>query len=239
VAIGFAGICLLYMVPIVGIMTWALVGVFGLGSASLTVLGTLRRERAPALAKAPNAKQGPPPLETPAPGDAPAVADEPAAATLRMAAPANESSSPPPPVSPPVAAAGLAQMPHATFIERLAAGALDVAFAFFVFNVFLDHYFWFRHDTNGQMFLLLAYFVVFWSWKGTTLGGIVCHLRVTRVDGRPLGGADAIIRGLASLFSFVPLGIGFFWILRDPQQQAWHDKIAGTYVVKVPRDWPV
>jgi uncharacterized RDD family membrane protein YckC len=36
------------------------------------------------------------------------------------------------------------------------------------------------------------------------------------------------------VLSVAALGIGFLWILRDPQQQAWHDKIAGTIVVKVP-----
>jgi uncharacterized RDD family membrane protein YckC len=243
VALGFAGICLLYIVPIVGLVTWALVGVFGLGSASLTVMSALRRERPPAPPKAPNAKTDSAALETPAPEGAPAMAYPPADAPVQAAAPAQESFSTPaaepsPSFGPPVGA-GLASMPHASFIERLVAGALDVAFVFFVFNVFLSRAFFLRHDSDGQMFLLLAYFVVFWAWKGTTLGGIVCRLRVVRVDGKPLGGADAIIRGLASLFSFVPLGIGFFWILRDPRQQAWHDKIAGTYVVKVPKDWPV
>ncbi len=34
-------------------------------------------------------------------------------------------------------------------------------------------------------------------------------------------------------------GSGGLWILRDPEQQAWHDRIAGTYVVKVPREWPI
>jgi uncharacterized RDD family membrane protein YckC len=226
VVLGFAGVCLLYMVPIVGIVTWALAGVFGLGSASLTVMGALRRERPPAPPKAPGVREASVPLETPFQAVPPV---EPYA----TAAP----EPPPAPPSPPPS--GLALMPRATFIQRLAAGALDVLLVLFVFNMFLDHLFWFRHDVDGQMFLLLAYFIVFWSWKGTTLGGIVCHLRVTRTDGRPLAGSDAIIRGLASLFSFVPLGIGFFWILRDPQQQAWHDKIAGTYVVKVPKDWPV
>jgi uncharacterized RDD family membrane protein YckC len=62
---------------------------------------------------------------------------------------------------------------------------------------------------------------------------------VTRLNGTPVGGADAIVRGLAAIFSFVPFGLGFFWILRDPERQAWHDKIAGTYVVKVPRDYPL
>jgi uncharacterized RDD family membrane protein YckC len=35
------------------------------------------------------------------------------------------------------------------------------------------------------------------------------------------------------IFSVAVLGLGFFWIARDPERQAWHDKIAGTYVVKI------
>jgi uncharacterized RDD family membrane protein YckC len=30
-------------------------------------------------------------------------------------------------------------------------------------------------------------------------------------------------------------GIGFLWIAFDPGKQAWHDKIAGTAVVRVPK----
>jgi hypothetical protein len=29
------------------------------------------------------------------------------------------------------------------------------------------------------------------------------------------------------------------WILRDDQRQSWQDKIAGTFVVRVPRNWPI
>jgi uncharacterized RDD family membrane protein YckC len=43
---------------------------------------------------------------------------------------------------------------------------------------------------------------------------------------------------LAGIFTLAVLAIGALWILRDPQRQAWHDKIAGTYVVKVPKHWP-
>lgn len=32
-------------------------------------------------------------------------------------------------------------------------------------------------------------------------------------------------------------GIGWLWILVDPERQACHDKIAGTYVVRVPSGW--
>jgi len=44
---------------------------------------------------------------------------------------------------------------------------------------------------------------------------------------------------VTGIFSLVVLGLGFLWILRDPEHQAWHDRVAGTYVVKVPRTWPV
>ncbi|MBW8895733.1 MAG: RDD family protein [Acidobacteria bacterium] len=47
--------------------------------------------------------------------------------------------------------------------------------------------------------------------------------------------ADALVRGLSSVFSVAALGIGCLWMLQDPEKQMWHDKIAGTLVVKVPR----
>jgi uncharacterized RDD family membrane protein YckC len=234
---GFTAIVLLYMVPILGIVTWALIGVFGLGAASLTVVRALRRERPPA---APKIKQDRP-AQTSAPPPAPAMAFDAAGGSVQTAMPAYEALPVPgvtPLASTTAPSGSLAAMPHATFVDRLMAAALDVALVLFAFNVFFRN-FLFRHDSDTQLVVLFAYFVAFWAWKGTTLGGIVCGLRVVRVDGRPLSGADAIIRGLASLFSILPFGIGFFWILRDPLQQAWHDKIAGTYVVKVPRDWPL
>lgn len=39
------------------------------------------------------------------------------------------------------------------------------------------------------------------------------------------------LRALASLLSFLPLGLGFFWMAFDKRKQTWHDKIAGTVMV--------
>ena len=55
-------------------------------------------------------------------------------------------------------------------------------------------------------------------------------------QGTELRFVDALVRGLASVFSIGALGIGCFWMLQDAERQMWHDKIAGTLVVKVPRD---
>ena len=95
------------------------------------------------------------------------------------------------------------------------------------------------HDESMFFLLLLTYHIGFWTWKGTTVGGIICQLRVVRVDGAPLRFADALVRGLSSIFSLAVLGLGCLWILRDPDRQAWHDRIAGTFVIKVPRNWPI
>ena len=243
VLVGFASLCLLYAVPIVGLMTWALVGVLGLGCASLTVLGALRRERARRRPKTV------PPAPAEAGGEAPPAPPVPAMPMMASAVPPRAyepppmpsmPAEPPPPPMPDIplavgagAATALPLATRATFLDRLVAGALDLLFVAFVFNMFLDRLFLWP-DGQVWLFLCFAYFVTFWAWKGTTLGGIVCNLRVVRTNGAPLAGADAVVRGLACVFSFVPLGLGFLWILRDPQQQAWHDKIAGTFVIKDP-----
>ena len=141
---------------------------------------------------------------------------------------------PPEPETAPVASE-LVMLPRAVFLERLAAFALDVVLVIMLVNIF-D----FDHDWEGKgLFLALVYHIGFWTWKGTTLGGIICQLRLVRVDGAMLRFADALIRGLTGIFSLAVVGLGFLWILRDPDKQAWHDRVAGTYVVKVPRNWPI
>lgn len=225
--IGFVLLTLAYMVPVLGFLTWALTTVLGLGAATMTFRALLRRER---------------PAPTP---QVPITPLEPAAASSAVVVGASSSAFtstpvdlPPPPAIPVETAAvstvyaeGLAKYPRASFLDRLAAFTLDcilVAIA----NAVLDMS---RHD--GFFFLLLlTYHIAFWAWRGTTLGGIICNLRVIRTHGAELRPPDAIVRGLSSVFSIAALGIGCLWMLQDPERQMWHDKIAGTLVVKVPRD---
>jgi len=130
----------------------------------------------------------------------------------------------------------LASFPRAAFRDRLAAFVLDLILVVIAYRVLDD----FARLRDGAFFLmLLVYHIGFWTWKGTTVGGIICQLRVVRVDGAPLTFADALVRGLSSIFSLAVVGLGCLWILRDAERQAWHDRIAGTYVVKVPRNWPL
>ena len=146
---------------------------------------------------------------------------------------------------PGVFAPNIASFPRAAFLDRAAAFVIDVVLVMFVVEL-LEGPFWFRNDDVMFPFLL-AYFVGFWTWKGTTIGGIVTNLRVVKVDGGELSFLEGLVRGLTSVLSFGALGIGVLWILRSdvlghdgqPARQAWHDLAAGTYVVKVPKGYPL
>jgi uncharacterized RDD family membrane protein YckC len=236
--IGFAAICLIYMVPVLGFIAWALVGVTGLGAAALAFTSAYRRENPappkpapppppplPPFSRQPDALDlgvVPPVFTGPVPTDAPPAASLPnGAATIAYAAPGPTTN--------------LLVFPKAGFFERAAAFALDTVFVLIVCGT-LD---FLRHGPGPLIFLMLAYHIGFWAWKCTTFGGIVCQLRVVRLDGSPLRFVDALVRGIASLFSVAVAGLGCLWILKDEERQSWHDKIAGTYVVTVPRNWPL
>jgi uncharacterized RDD family membrane protein YckC len=92
-------------------------------------------------------------------------------------------------------------------------------------------------DSNhkAELIALATYGAVMWKLKGTTIGGVVFGLQVVRVDGRPIDWATATVRALSCFLSLVVAGLGFIWILFDEGNQAWHDKIAGTAVVRVPK----
>jgi len=121
--------------------------------------------------------------------------------------------------------------PKASFWERIGAAFLDVVLVSILGGVV-------GHAPVGFL-VALAYFSGMWAWKGTTIGGIVLGLKVARMDGQPLTFTVALVRALAAAFSFVVLFLGFFWIIWDKDRQGWHDKIAGTVVVRLPRGTPL
>ena len=213
VLIGAVLIGAAYLVPVLGFVAWTLLGVFGLGAAAAVIVASLQRE---------NPRQ-----PAPAEGEAPKVGDAaPAGGPDPAAAAAAETAAPAPPPAP-EAAPDLPAYPRAGFGSRLGALALDVlllGISGALLNI-----------EDGWLFLLIiVYHVGFWAWKGTTIGGIVCHLRVVRPDGGPVGFTEALVRGLSAIFSVAVAGLGWFWMLWDPGRQTWHDKIAGTIVVRVP-----
>ena len=92
----------------------------------------------------------------------------------------------------------------------------------------------------GLFFLAVAaYHAVMWKLKGTTIGGVICHLKVVRLDDRPIDWGVAVVRALTAFLSFIVAGLGFIWVSFDEGKQSWHDKVAGTTIVRVPRGTPL
>ena len=119
-------------------------------------------------------------------------------------------------------------LPRAGFWIRMLAIFIDLVLVGFAMHL-LDHH------SGGTLLVLAIYAAIMWKLKGTTVGGIVCDLKVVRIGGGPLDWGTAIVRALGCFLSLVVAGLGFIWIAVDRDHQAWHDKIAGTVVVRVPK----
>ncbi|MCW8943301.1 MAG: RDD family protein [Sedimenticola sp.] len=75
------------------------------------------------------------------------------------------------------------------------------------------------------------FFLLFWIKGGQTLGMRSWRLRVIRADGAPLQWPDALKRLCYSLLSWLPMGLGYLWIIFDRNNLAWHDHLSGTRLV--------
>ena len=64
-------------------------------------------------------------------------------------------------------------------------------------------------------------------------------LRVVRLDGRPIDWETSFVRALGCFLSLVVAGLGILLDRLRRGKQAWHDKIAGTAVVRVPKGVPL
>jgi uncharacterized RDD family membrane protein YckC len=146
--------------------------------------------------------------------DAPAAAASTAGASTvcAEAAPASET-------------AGTAALPRAGFWIRMAALLIDAVLIGILLNIL-------HHMANLELVVLAAYGAVMWKLRGATIGGIVFDLQVVRHDGREMDWATVIVRALGCFLSLAAAGLGFIWIAFDGGKQAWHDKIAGTVVVR-------
>lgn len=205
---------LAYMLPVAGFIVWGLVMMLGFGAAWLALFGRAKRQ-APPLAPA-----GVPPFVVPQPV---ATAVPPVAAS--SAVPST------PPAAPPLE---LTSLPRPGFWMRIGAALLDCIVISLVISPCGMQHNDVLNDTWPTL-LLLVYLIALWTWRGTTIGNIVFGMKIVRTDGQPLTFGVAVVRALASLLSLAVIGLGFFWIAWDREKQAWHDKIAGTLVVRMPK----
>jgi len=83
--------------------------------------------------------------------------------------------------------------------------------------------------------LLATAYATFFAvlWNGATPGRKLLGLKLVNKEGHSIGFLQASLRSLFSLLSFGLALSGFWWALFDKRRQTFHDKCAGTFVVRV------
>ena len=228
VLIGGVVFALLFAAPVAGLALAALTAALGLGCSIAALLTAGKSPATPTFPEVPFA----PPV-VPATAAMGAASPAPAAQSAgfgtaeqvppMMNAAASAAAMP----TPVIAMAPNVTLPRAGFWIRAAALLIDLILIGVIFGPL----------SAGHLILpgLAAYGAVMWKYKGTTIGGIVCGLRVVRLDDRPLDWPTTVVRALGCFLSLAVAGLGFVWVVFDSERQSWHDKIAGTVVVRPPR----
>ncbi len=75
--------------------------------------------------------------------------------------------------------------------------------------------------------------IVFWIKRQSTPGKDAISAKIVDAKtGKEPTKTQLIIRYLGYYVSTIPLGLGLLWVAFDPRKQGWHDKLAGTVVVR-------
>lgn len=107
--------------------------------------------------------------------------------------------------------------------------------------------FWHTVITSGALERLIANFgwqmvvlslatAICWHFWSATPGKMLLRIRI--VDAKteqPISDAQILLRIAGYLVSTMVFLLGFFWIGVDKRRQGWHDKLADTVVVIVPK----
>jgi len=135
------------------------------------------------------------------------------------------------------------QFVFASYYSRIVAGFFDVLFIFMLNGMLpyllkylpLPSSFAHSEAFEGifQVVFYSSYFVVFWTALGSTPGKRMLGIKVVNKFGQKINLMQAIARYFGYYLSAAVLLAGFWWMIRDPNRQTWHDKIAGTFVVRL------
>ncbi|HET9865375.1 MAG TPA: RDD family protein, partial [Steroidobacteraceae bacterium] len=75
--------------------------------------------------------------------------------------------------------------------------------------------------------------ILFWIARAATPGKMALSMKIVDADTLgPMSKGQAIGRYLSYYLSMFGLMLGFLWVAFDPRKQGWHDKLAGTVVIR-------
>jgi uncharacterized RDD family membrane protein YckC len=75
--------------------------------------------------------------------------------------------------------------------------------------------------------------IAFWIYRQATPGKMVIGARIVDArTGQPPSTGQLIGRYFGYYVSMIPLCLGLLWVAFDARKQGWHDKLAGTVVIR-------
>lgn len=136
------------------------------------------------------------------------------------------------------------ELEYVGFWKRVAASIIDTILLLLVTGPILIAVYGKEYWTSDAViqgpvdFLLswvfpLVAVIAFWMLKQATPGKMPFSAIIVdaKTGGAPTTG-QYIGRYFAYFLSAIPLGLGFIWVAFDARKQGWHDKLAGTVVVR-------
>jgi len=123
----------------------------------------------------------------------------------------------------------------AAIFDLLILGIIGVGILFSSVRVLDTHYLQLLRNLPipfAAVFMLvsMAYYVYFTGSSGQTIGKMIMKIRVVSEEGGRVTFLKAWLRWCGYIISAAFILLGFVWIVFDPNNQGWHDKLARTRV---------
>ena len=141
-------------------------------------------------------------------------------------------------------------MEYAGFWIRIWASVIDtVLIAVITIPILLaiygKQYFESERLIEGSMDFLISWVlpaiavIIFWVYRAATPGKMAISSKIVdaQTGGQPSTG-QLVGRYFGYFISTIPLGLGIIWVAFDKKKQGWHDKLAGTVVVRKKNSGP-
>lgn len=133
---------------------------------------------------------------------------------------------------------------YAGFWIRVGASLIDTLLVFLltvpILYLFYGQSYWLDESMiKGFWDVVVSYVfptaavITFWVYKSATPGKMATHLTIVdaKTGGKPTT-AQFVIRYLGYYVSIIPLFLGLIWVGIDKCKQGFHDKMAGTVVLR-------
>jgi len=93
-----------------------------------------------------------------------------------------------------------------------------------------------QHTVFQLILFMVAYvfFCWFWTHGGQTIGMRAWKIKLMPQPGKTISWPTAGRRFFLAILSWLPLALGYVWILIGRKNLSWHDRLSKTYLVYLP-----